>query len=226
MYEYINTMGGVCFTPAASALDAKKKLIGTYFQIRKVAGVMTTAMDAKITLNPQFPNMEWVRSQFLGGGGRWRRRPKRPRRTRRPKPAPTPPAPAPAPAPIPSNPGENTGPTPPNIVNQDPSIYNWGNDRANQVGGSLDRDRQQCPSGGKGVTIFVLDTGCRVTHDEYQGRATTESVRVESGYAPFGDGSDMHGHGTHCAGTAAGAYICMCVGGCCCFGCGRKKLIG
>lgn len=42
---------------------------------------------------------------------------------------------------------------------------------------------------------------------EIRGRATTESVVVESGNAPFGAGNDGHGHGTHCAGTAAGLNV-------------------
>ena len=92
---------------------------------------------------------------------------------------------------------------------QDPSIYNWGLDRSNQVGGSLDRDESQCPSRGTGVILFILDTGCRTTHQEITGRATTESVVVDGSYQPFGPGTDGHGHGTHCAGTAAGECSCF-----------------
>jgi len=61
---------------------------------------------------------------------------------------------------------------------------------------------------GAGATIFVLDTGVRVSHMDFSGRALP-ALDVSSG-APVecdGDSScagDLQGHGTHCAGTAAG----------------------
>ncbi|EAU82204.2 hypothetical protein CC1G_10606 [Coprinopsis cinerea okayama7 len=56
-------------------------------------------------------------------------------------------------------------------------------------------------SGGAGVDIYVLDTGVRLTHVEFEGRA--RSGAVFGGYAP----TDGQGHGTHCAGTAAGRNV-------------------
>jgi cerevisin len=51
---------------------------------------------------------------------------------------------------------------------------------------------------GDGVDIYIIDTGIYIEHEEFEGRATF-------GYAA---GSyqmlDGNGHGTHCAGTAAG----------------------
>ena len=47
---------------------------------------------------------------------------------------------------------------------------------------------------------------------ELRGRATTEPAAID-GYAVFPSGADGHGHGTHCAGSAAGAYVGVCVGG-------------
>ncbi|XP_071785956.1 aqualysin-1-like [Asterias amurensis] len=47
---------------------------------------------------------------------------------------------------------------------------------------------------GNGAKIYIVDTGTRVSHSEFGGRVQ----RI------FG-GDDDHGHGTHCAGTAAGA---------------------
>ncbi|KAG0202806.1 serine protease [Mortierella sp. GBA30] len=54
------------------------------------------------------------------------------------------------------------------------------------------------PQGGDGVSVFVIDTGIKVDHNEFQGRATWGAT------IPTGDpDSDDNGHGTHCAGTIA-----------------------
>merc|ERR1719468_945282 len=64
-------------------------------------------------------------------------------------------------------------------------------------------------STGAGATVFVLDTGVRVSHREFSGRAgaaldmTSGSQVVCSGDSSCA--ADAQGHGTHCAGTAAGA---------------------
>jgi len=61
---------------------------------------------------------------------------------------------------------------------------------------------------GASVTVFVLDTGVRVTHQDFSGRASP-ALDMTSG-SPVecnGDQScagDVQGHGTHCAGSAAG----------------------
>jgi hypothetical protein len=52
-----------------------------------------------------------------------------------------------------------------------------------------------------------LPPGCLTSHDEIRGRATTESVTLDNGFRPYGTGRDGHGHGTHCAGTAAGTNV-------------------
>ncbi|KAL5600951.1 hypothetical protein BROUX41_005785 [Berkeleyomyces rouxiae] len=54
-------------------------------------------------------------------------------------------------------------------------------------------------TGGSGITAYVVDTGIRVTHTEYRGRAVFG--------ANFVDGStdtDDNGHGSHVAGTIGG----------------------
>jgi len=61
---------------------------------------------------------------------------------------------------------------------------------------------------GIGATVFVLDTGVRVTHQEFSGRAmpaldTTIGDPVECN-GDMSCAGDRQGHGTHCAGTAAG----------------------
>jgi len=62
---------------------------------------------------------------------------------------------------------------------------------------------------GKGVHLYILDTGVRITHQDFGGRAVA-SIDVTSGSLVECDGSDtscaadQFFHGTHCAGTAAG----------------------
>jgi len=61
---------------------------------------------------------------------------------------------------------------------------------------------------GAGVSIYILDTGVRTTHNDFGDRAAPEVDY--SGLSPVpcnGDlecAKDNQGHGTHCAGTAAG----------------------
>jgi len=61
---------------------------------------------------------------------------------------------------------------------------------------------------GAGATIYVQDTGVRVTHQEFGGRASS-ALDVTSGSPVECNGDlncagDRQGHGTHCAGTAGG----------------------
>merc|ERR1719203_881358 len=61
---------------------------------------------------------------------------------------------------------------------------------------------------GSGVHVYVLDTGVRTTHQDLRGRAIP-TLDMSSGSAVACDGAvtcavDKQGHGTHCAGTAAG----------------------
>nr|XP_054765966.1 aqualysin-1-like isoform X1 [Lytechinus pictus] len=76
----------------------------------------------------------------------------------------------------------------------------WGLDRINQR--DLPLDDSYTPVGnGSGVNVYVLDTGIRTTHEDFEGRA--EFVYDAMNYAIGNDG-DCQGHGTHCAGTIAG----------------------
>lgn len=51
------------------------------------------------------------------------------------------------------------------------------------------------------VTAYVIDTGVRVTHKDFEGRATSGFDAVDNDE----DADDGNGHGTHVAGTIAGA---------------------
>merc|ERR1719384_2539910 len=61
---------------------------------------------------------------------------------------------------------------------------------------------------GAGSTVFILDTGVRVSHREFGGRAVPAlDMTIGDPVECNGDltcAGDVQGHGTHCAGTAAG----------------------
>ncbi|KAM9939516.1 hypothetical protein OXX80_000998 [Metschnikowia pulcherrima] len=52
--------------------------------------------------------------------------------------------------------------------------------------------------GGKGVTAYVIDSGIKVEHPDFEGRAKWGSAIAPTAKV------DQHGHGTHCAGTIGG----------------------
>ncbi|KAF0528283.1 subtilisin-like protein [Gigaspora margarita] len=55
-------------------------------------------------------------------------------------------------------------------------------------------------SAGEGVNVYILDTGVRMTHDEFKDRIKLGGVFCDE----CEDGDDVYGHGTHVAGTIAG----------------------
>lgn len=76
----------------------------------------------------------------------------------------------------------------------------WGLDRVDQPKLPLDRSYTSPESAGAGTTVYVIDTGIRISHKDFGGRATYGWDFVG------GDGSagDGNGHGTHVAATVAG----------------------
>ncbi|XP_072170395.1 aqualysin-1-like [Diadema setosum] len=96
----------------------------------------------------------------------------------------------------------------------------WGTDRINQRNLPLDGNDDYSNTG-SGGNIYIVDTGIRVTHDDFGYRAKWAVNYMDS------TNSDCNGHGTHCAGTAAGTEygvakranvyavkVCNCYGSC------------
>ncbi|SDJ70753.1 Serine protease, subtilisin family [Lentzea albidocapillata subsp. violacea] len=75
----------------------------------------------------------------------------------------------------------------------------WGLDRIDQRTLPLDNSYTY-PNRGTGVTAYIIDTGIRISHTDFGGRAVHGRDTVDND----DDATDCNGHGTHVAGTVGG----------------------
>ncbi|AZM90970.1 S8 family peptidase [Streptomyces sp. W1SF4] len=81
-----------------------------------------------------------------------------------------------------------------------PNPPSWGLDRLDQRALPLDQSYTYPDKAGEGVTAYIIDTGVRITHQDFGGRASYGYDAVDNDNTA----QDGHGHGTHVAGTVAG----------------------
>lgn len=72
----------------------------------------------------------------------------------------------------------------------------WGLDRIDQRNLPINA-AYNYETAGQGVTAYILDTGIRISHTDFGGRARISYDAIGDGQ----NGFDCHGHGTHVAGT-------------------------
>jgi subtilisin family serine protease len=77
----------------------------------------------------------------------------------------------------------------------------WGLDRIDQTSLPLSGTYTYPDAAGSGVTVYVIDTGVRITHSDFGGRARYGYDAVDGDTTA----QDGNGHGTHVASTVAGS---------------------
>ncbi|MFD3945075.1 proprotein convertase P-domain-containing protein [Streptomyces sp. NPDC058579] len=80
-----------------------------------------------------------------------------------------------------------------------PSPPSWGLDRIDQRALPLNQSYTYPDSAGQGVTAYIIDTGVRISHSDFGGRAFNGYDAIDNDNVA----QDGHGHGTHVAGAAA-----------------------
>ncbi|WP_406053729.1 S8 family peptidase [Streptomyces sp. NBC_01077] len=81
-----------------------------------------------------------------------------------------------------------------------PSPPSWGLDRIDQPSLPLDSRYVYPDSAGGGVTAYIIDTGVRISHQDFGGRASYGYDFVDNDAVA----DDGNGHGTHVAANVAG----------------------
>ncbi|NWF28214.1 S8 family peptidase [Streptomyces sp. PKU-EA00015] len=87
------------------------------------------------------------------------------------------------------------------ISGTQPSPPSWGLDRVDQRALPLNQSYTYPDTAGEGVTAYVIDTGVRISHSDFGGRASYGYDAIDNDNTA----QDGHGHGTHVAGTVAGS---------------------
>ncbi|PKY53353.1 subtilisin-like protein [Rhizophagus irregularis] len=83
------------------------------------------------------------------------------------------------------------------IVQQSTTL--WNLDRIDQTTNKLDKKFKYPSSAGKGVNIYVIDTGINIAHKEFEGRA-----KFGASFCDKCSNIDDNGHGTHVAAIFSG----------------------
>ncbi|MEE1791256.1 S8 family serine peptidase [Streptomyces sp. BE308] len=87
------------------------------------------------------------------------------------------------------------------ISGTQPSPPSWGLDRIDQKTLPLNQSYTYPDKAGEGVTAYIIDTGVRISHSDFGGRASNGYDAIDNDNTA----QDGHGHGTHVAGTVAGS---------------------
>jgi len=82
----------------------------------------------------------------------------------------------------------------------------YANSYANTTSWDWADTNYKVPSNGQKAVVWIVDTGVRATHDEFKRSDNSSRVTFLIDFVGDGQVTDGNGHGTHCAGTAAGNY--------------------
>ncbi len=95
------------------------------------------------------------------------------------------------------------------VVKVSAAPKNWGLNRMDQMKLPLDNLTYNPEFRGNGVRIYILDTGINSTHTQFQGKLALgyNGILKKEDTNSTRHSNDGHGHGTHCASSAAGISV-------------------